>query len=143
MGMPQEYRTRALENWGFNCSCSLCTASKKEQEASDNRRKRLPEIQYILNSQMDQLSYDDIVQLTEELLYIVDAERLIKDLGQYYQYFMQLYYNIRDLDSAIKYGEMALEHGHMFGDDPGAPMMKSLKGNVEILKTIRRGSSVR
>lgn len=44
LGNPREYRREAIKAWGFNCTCSLCTAPEAEIKRSDARRYRLHDI---------------------------------------------------------------------------------------------------
>ena len=44
MGLPKADRHAVLGRWGFNCTCSLCTASKDAAKSQEMRRMRLMEV---------------------------------------------------------------------------------------------------
>ena len=41
VGKTHEERQRALQRWGFTCTCAMCTAPASEIAASDARRTRI------------------------------------------------------------------------------------------------------
>lgn len=115
--MSTAYRTRALRNWGFNCSCDLCAAPAEAREASDERRERLMEIYYAM--QDESTTYDKLVEFTREFIELVQIERLLAKVSAYYQTFMRLYFNLGDAVSAQRYGKIALALAEIFGDPEG------------------------
>ncbi len=131
--MPSAYRARGLGNWGFNCSCSLCSSTPAETAASDWRRERLVELYHA--GLQEASDYEELVELTREFVGIVEKERLIPKVGEYYQFFMRLYYDYGDIESAYKYGEVALVFSETFSD-PDAGYCTGLREDLEVLKKL-------
>src|SRR5262245_1361199 len=136
MGMPYVFRARALEAWGFNCTCSMCTAPEAEREKSDTRRKRLVEITYTLSGQAGvQLEYEDIVALSGELLQIAETERMERNMADYYANLMKLFYGYGDVEASIRFGKAALERLEGFGGNWEDPFSRTLKEKLKVLES--------
>lgn len=117
LGMPTTQRTRTISNWGFNCTCDLCSAPPSARDASDERRERLVEISYAM--QDESTSYNDLVELTREFIKLAQTERLVAKVGEYYQTFMRVYYGAGDAETARKYGRASLKFAEIFSDPEG------------------------
>ena len=115
--MPTSHRTKTLGNWGFNCTCELCSSPPEARKASDQRRERLVEVYY--GMQDDSTDYDTLVTLTREFIQLAQVERLLPKVGEYYQAFMRIYYGFGDVESARRYGEAALKFAEIFSDPDG------------------------
>lgn len=67
MGQTREERRAGLLKWGFNCNCSLCTASKAEVAASDYRRKKIKQLRQEVMEAVEawdgKMSIDTLVDL--------------------------------------------------------------------------------
>jgi hypothetical protein len=133
--MPSKYRAYHLTNWGFNCTCSLCTAPEDERKRSDRRRERVVDILYAMNDEA--LHYNDFVGLAEELIRVVEQERLTRQFSTYYHTLMKLYSEYSDMASSEKYARRALEYAEAF-DDPEGEFVLSLRRNIETLETSKR-----
>ncbi|KAH8881328.1 hypothetical protein GQ53DRAFT_735558 [Thozetella sp. PMI_491] len=119
LGMPTKYRTEALENWGFNCTCAKCTAAPDEKAKSDARLFELVRLNQMLSKRDADYEYAQVVELTRRFVDIVQEENLFAKVGEYYQTFMTLFYFYGDIESAIKYGRTALRYAEMFTDPEG------------------------
>lgn len=117
LGMPTIHRKRALSNWGFNCTCELCSAPSEARAASDHRRERLVEIYYAM--QDESTDYNMLVELTHEFIKLAQVERLLARVGEYYQSFMRIYYSFGDYETARKYGRTSLMFAEIFSDPEG------------------------
>lgn len=115
--MPTVQRARTITNWGFNCTCDLCSAPPEAREASDERRERLVEVYYAM--QDESTSYNTLVELTREFIKLAQVERLVAKVGEYYQAFMRIYYGVGDAETARKYGQAALQFAEIFSDPEG------------------------
>jgi len=118
MGMPSHYRKLGLANWGFKCNCELCNSSPEVLAESDRARERLAELYQAMVR--DGTEYEELVELTREFVGIVQKEELIPKVGEYYQLFMEIYYNYGDLESALRYGELTLFFAETFSDPDGS-----------------------
>ncbi len=114
LGMPAAQRARTITNWGFNCTCDLCSAPPEAREASDKRRERLVEVHYAM--QDESTSYEALVELTREFVKLAQVEQLLAKVGEYYHSFMRIYYGVGDGETARKYGRAALKLAEIFSD---------------------------
>ncbi|KAH6623886.1 hypothetical protein F5144DRAFT_659308, partial [Chaetomium tenue] len=137
--MPTAHRTRALKNWGFNCTCNLCSASAEARSASDERRERLAEAFHTM--QHGSVSYNTLVKLTQELVDLAQVEGLLAKVGEYYQAFMRTYYGAGDAETARKYGRASLKLAEIFSDPEGV-LCTGLKGDLEQLDRLIQAGTV-
>lgn len=137
--MPTAHRTRALKNWGFNCTCNLCSAFPEAREASDERRERLVEVFHTI--QHETTSYNTLVKLTQDLVNLAQAEGLLAKVGEYYQAFMRIYYRAGDAETARKYGRASLKLAEIFSDPEGV-LCTGLRGDLEQLDRLIQGGGV-
>ncbi|PVI04231.1 SET domain-containing protein [Periconia macrospinosa] len=80
--LPHEPRIQALqETWGFTCTCPLCTANSTTKSASDARLQQISEIKSILPTSPS--SMPELLGLLPDLISLLEAENLIKDLPMY------------------------------------------------------------
>ncbi|KXX72970.1 SET domain-containing protein 5 [Madurella mycetomatis] len=133
LGMPTSRRHKALRNWGFNCTCDLCSAPSEAREASDRRRGQLFEVYYAI--QEESTEYHSLVKLTREFIDLAQKERLIAKMGEYYRVFMGVYFEIGDLVSAKKYGQAALKLAEIFSDPEGV-FCTGLRHDLGILERV-------
>lgn len=117
LGITTAQRTQKLGNWGFNCSCELCSAPPEAREASDQRRERMVEAYYAM--QDESTSYNALVELTREFINLAQVERLLPKVGEYYQALMRIYYGFGDAETARKYGRASLKFAEIFSDPEG------------------------
>jgi hypothetical protein len=123
--MPSNERREMLQDmYNFSCTCSLCTASPAEKDASDTRRARVSMINELL--QRGQSSHAEAVRLTDELLVLIDKEHLITMLKRGYSHLIKLFYELSDYERAIKYMEATLT----LSDDLGGPDEEEYRGKV-------------
>jgi hypothetical protein len=103
--------------YNFSCTCSLCSASPTEKHASDLRRERIATIRELFEER--RTSYAETVELTGELLRLVQKENLEGKLREYYHDLMKTYYLLGDIESAIQFAKQALQEAERFsgGED--------------------------
>jgi len=75
------------------------------------------------------MNYRDLVRLIDEALRIIKKEHIPTAAVEFYVLCMNIYYQLGDLDSAIKYGELAYETMLAF-DEPDSPLMTEAKENL-------------
>ena len=75
-------RQKALEeNWGFTCTCPLCTSSDAEISASDTRIKEIADIKKVLPS--DPEAIPQLIALLPNLIKLLDEEGLVVEKPMY------------------------------------------------------------
>jgi tetratricopeptide (TPR) repeat protein len=131
--MPTRHRVTALSNWGFNCTCALCSSPPDARAASDSRRETLVDIYHALND--PSTSYEAAVEMTRDFIDIVRVERLEANLAEYYQVFMKTYYDFGDIESALRYAQIALVYAETFSDPEGG-FCTGLRQDLELLERL-------
>ncbi|KAK0704896.1 hypothetical protein B0H67DRAFT_649295 [Lasiosphaeris hirsuta] len=136
LGLPQALRARALRNWGFECTCSLCTAPPADREASDARRARLAEIRRTFGAMTAgevQVTYNEFRALSEEIVRIADRERLTTMMVEIHQELTRMWYQAGDYDEAVRYARRAVESAKAYSDT-GTEFFRGLRRNLAILE---------
>ncbi|KAI0835456.1 SET domain-containing protein [Hypoxylon sp. FL0890] len=111
-----EQRQALVREWGFNCTCSLCT-SPAETEISDRRRGRIQDLLAELD-RPEIRNHAAVKKRVDEILDLCNKEGLAAQVGDFYTIIAELYSNMGDLDLAKKYGELAVgELTHYAGYD--------------------------
>jgi hypothetical protein len=117
-GMPYAERNEYLMgSWGFNCTCSLCTAPAKQRAASDKRRYRLRDI--LTEVRTYRGSSNKLPKMLEDTLYMLEMEDMYFQAGSFYAGFAWAYLNSRDFKNARKYGHMADEMAALYKQEEG------------------------
>ncbi|KAI1408280.1 SET domain-containing protein [Hypoxylon sp. FL1857] len=116
LNLQSEQRQTLIREWGFNCTCSLCT-SAAETAVSDRRRGRIQDLLAELD-RPEIRNHAAVKRRVDEILDLCDKEGLAAQVGDFYAIVAELYSNMGDLDLAKKYGELAVkELTHYAGYD--------------------------
>ncbi|KAK7063692.1 hypothetical protein R3P38DRAFT_2819805 [Favolaschia claudopus] len=102
-------RVDRVKNWGFECSCSLCSAEAHIRNASDARVRQINELRdefedYTTKSRATPQMGDLMVSLHEQ-------ERLIASLYSAYTYAAIEWNGVGEPWVATKYANLAVEYG--------------------------------
>lgn len=100
-------RKEFLGNWGFNCTCSLCT-DKEASHKSDHNRNRIQDVLESLDYPENQTN-QKIKAAIDEVEDLVKQEALDGQLGDFNSIIAELYLDIGDLKLARKHGELAVK----------------------------------
>ncbi|KAI1407611.1 SET domain-containing protein [Hypoxylon sp. FL1857] len=109
MGKTREERQAGLLKWGFNCTCSLCTASKAERAASDYRREKIKQLRQEVMRAVEAWDGTKAVRLTHEVLELMQAEELAPLYASQYEIMARLYWKARDKKTGTKYAQMSID----------------------------------
>lgn len=141
LGRPYEERKMILKQWGFACSCALCSLPADERAYSDDRRNRIWEVYMDLANSASLLGRKVVDERVDELMYLVEREDLWPQLVEYYQVVARAYAALGDLDDARDYAERAeatwIEYGGV--DHDGVEDIRRLWGE---LRRAERGGGV-
>ena len=99
----EERKDTLLKTWGFNCTCSLCTAEKEVRDASDARRLEFRAVRDEVLQLAQKGDFRKAVEEAEKLFTIVEKEYLGPHMGDLYEIPARLYYQIGDLEKARQY----------------------------------------
>lgn len=114
--MTSENRAWQIRDWGFQCTCHLCT-SKDDDELSDGYRNRLAHLRTQLRDNHTDLSLQQLVGLAAEMLTLVEIEGLIPHLGDHCEDLSEAFAAKGDLESAVRYHRMALDAWLLYGGE--------------------------
>ncbi|CZT53198.1 uncharacterized protein RSE6_14666 [Rhynchosporium secalis] len=103
-------RQEALaQTWGFECKCAICSAETSEVRRSDNRIRRIQELQGFL---MDWSSESiGTPSMARELLALYDEEGVYAGLGTGHMLAALAYNDDGDMKNAKKHAKLAIEAG--------------------------------
>ena len=117
MGLPSEDRKKALKGRGFQCKCSLCSATPGQIKQSDANRKRIAAIRDALQSE-ERMGLTKFKQLSSEVLSLIEKEGLSLQLGEFYEVFSSRYFRFGNVEKAKHYALLAWKHiGALEGHD--------------------------
>ncbi|KAK4192385.1 hypothetical protein QBC35DRAFT_459557 [Podospora australis] len=109
LGKPSEERKKNLKQWGFECSCDLCTASPAEVQASDNRRKKIEELRdYAIRAFQAGKPYQAL-RLTRQVINLLASEELFPMYSEQYENMARIFWVLNDMKNAEKYARMSLD----------------------------------
>lgn len=94
--------------WGFKCTCNLCSGTEIEVEASDERLKRILELQTIL---ADISGSAATTSAAEELILLYEEEHLHAARATGHKLAALAYNAVGDVKTARRHAEIALEVG--------------------------------
>ncbi|GAP86997.1 putative mannose-6-phosphate isomerase-like protein [Rosellinia necatrix] len=106
---PREKRQRDLRRWGFECKCSLCTASKTEIAASDYRREKIASLQENVMKAIGELDGTTAVRAAYEILALVEAEDIPTMVAAQYEVLARLFWKAGETETATKYAQKSLD----------------------------------
>uniref|UniRef100_L2FM87 SET domain-containing protein n=1 Tax=Colletotrichum fructicola (strain Nara gc5) TaxID=1213859 RepID=L2FM87_COLFN len=124
-------RQRTLQEWGFNCTCSLCS-SASAVAASDARRGRMQEIVSALNNKVFRSLPARMAELAEELDGILKEEGLSAQKGDFYDILARAYVDMGEVETGRRYARLAVEKlVHFAGyDDERTERARGLLGEL-------------
>ncbi|KAI2782049.1 SET domain-containing protein [Daldinia loculata] len=116
LNLLSEQRQTLIKEWGFNCTCSLCT-SPEASAASDRHRSRLKEL--LAELDLPEIrSRAAVSKRVDEILDLCEKESLEAEVGDFYTIVAEVYSGMGDVDLARKYARLAIkELAHYAGYD--------------------------
>ena len=117
LNLPRETRQEMIRGWGFNCTCSLCSASAAEVETSDRQRLRIQDVLASFDDPVNH-THDKVHRALDEVLELVGREGMEAQIGDFYGIIARIYRDMGDLERAVEYARMAVkEIRHYAGFD--------------------------
>ncbi|CAI6331818.1 unnamed protein product [Periconia digitata] len=100
--------TNLKSNWGFECSCSACSAHPFFVAESDARVEQMSQLAALLDDWTP--ASRATPEMGEALLSLYQQERLHASMGVAYKHAAEVYSSFADRDMAIKYARLAVEY---------------------------------
>lgn len=94
-------------NWGFDCSCSSCSAHPFFTAESDNRIQQMNDLLRDLDDWTAESKATP--EMAEALISLYEQERLDASLGTPYKHAAEVYSSFGDKYNAVKYARLAAE----------------------------------
>ncbi|KAK4162365.1 SET domain-containing protein 5 [Cladorrhinum sp. PSN259] len=109
MGKTSDERKKALKQWGFQCTCDLCTASPAKIKASDARRRQIDELREHAVGAFQANKPYQALRLTRQVLNLLPAEELFTFYSEQYENMARIFYVLGDKKNAELYARKSLE----------------------------------
>ncbi|TDZ24884.1 SET domain-containing protein 5 [Colletotrichum orbiculare MAFF 240422] len=138
LNMLSHDRRRALREWGFNCTCALCSSPAPVLAASDARRGRVQQLLALLEQPLYRSSATLVADAAAEMERIIGDEGLEAQRGDFYGVVARVFAAAGDAARGGEYAARAVEQlAHFAGfDDERTASARGLLG--ELGKTRRR-----
>ncbi|KAF6795335.1 hypothetical protein CSOJ01_13492 [Colletotrichum sojae] len=118
LNMVSRERQQALQDWGFNCTCSLCGSGPAALAASDGRRARVQQALSALEDPWLRGSAALVAELADEAEQALEEEGLAAQKGELHGILAGVYADMGDGETAVKYAASAVEKlAHFAGYD--------------------------
>ncbi|KAH7121070.1 hypothetical protein B0J11DRAFT_581829 [Dendryphion nanum] len=108
LGQPSDKRQEGLKRWGFKCTCSLCKAPKHILSASDARRNLIIKREVDFNKAWKDGRYQAAIRYGEELLDLLDKEKLYPLMTDEYVVLARLHLLNGEKEKAEEYKDLAV-----------------------------------
>jgi len=110
LGMPHEVRKKyLLDNWGFDCTCSQCSASEEDIADSDARRYTIVQIREDIDKAREEKRTQDAIALAKDLVTLYREEELGPLVPEAHYILAGLHLQSGDVEQAREFGQKALE----------------------------------
>jgi len=108
LNLPTKARQEAIQGWGFNCTCNLCT----EPELSETSDRNRQEIQNLVRdmAKVENRNRDAMRVITDQLVALMETEELTAMMGDLYGMLAVAYSKLNHLEEALKYSTLAVEN---------------------------------
>ena len=120
--------------YNFNCTCSLCKAPDAQREVSDKQRDQIIAIRRVLAE--PDITLARALELTNELLRLAEQEGLDIKLKDYYNELAQIFFKLRDFDSALDFSEAALAKLDELGPEEDE-FKAAIRANIDALTKMK------
>ncbi|KAK0710723.1 hypothetical protein B0H67DRAFT_263977 [Lasiosphaeris hirsuta] len=133
LNLLSEDRKSSIKKWHFNCTCPVCS-SGAEMEQSDINKLRIQGILDELRLK-DNRTHAGVGALVDELMAILDTERLQVQTGNFASILAGVYFQMEDLAKARGYAKQAVDN-HMYYIGHDNEKVQEALQMLEFLQTI-------
>ena len=109
--LPHTYADRQvkLKQWGFECSCSLCSLPEAERNISDTRRMLIAGIQENMLEALDQHDLRRAAKFVEASMKIIHDEDLTKTSAEVHESLARIYWALGDRNLARHWARKCID----------------------------------
>lgn len=143
VGKTHEERQRALQRWGFTCTCAMCTAPASEIAASDARRTRIRALKADIvealnggdgNNTNKNKNLDKAIEMAHEVVVLVRREELRSLYAEQYDALGRLYWAAGDQARGVAHARLGLKAlediGYIEPDEEHLPKLLATYGEA-------------
>ncbi|KAK0712909.1 hypothetical protein B0T26DRAFT_648852 [Lasiosphaeria miniovina] len=109
LGQTSAERHKALQQWGFNCTCALCTAGADVVAASDARRRQVDALRGQAVEAFQRGKPYEALRLTRQVLGLLPAEELFPLYSEQYENIARIYWVLQDMERAEENARLSLD----------------------------------
>ncbi|KAK3376839.1 hypothetical protein B0T24DRAFT_677702 [Lasiosphaeria ovina] len=109
LGQTSAERHKALQQWGFNCTCALCTAGTEAVAASDARRRQVDALRGQAVEAFRRRKPYEALRLTRQVLGLLPAEELFPLYSEQYENMARIYWVLQDMERAEENARLSLD----------------------------------
>ncbi|KAM7189665.1 hypothetical protein V8F33_009913 [Rhypophila sp. PSN 637] len=141
--LPYKDRQSTLQEiWGFKCTCPLCSLSRHQRRASDERRTEIQTLKQEAIELAQAGKFHDAIGISEQLIKVIGQEGLTLAIPDVYDIPAALYYHIGNLVKAREYNFLSLMALQELGPEEGSKEEEKVKKIKETLDKIEEELSV-
>ncbi|TLS24953.1 hypothetical protein PpBr36_07507 [Pyricularia pennisetigena] len=119
LGLPSTHRAAKIRDWGFACTCRLCSTPTANR-LSDQRRERLGGLRGRLVHGRAGMAVAEVHAAAEEMMEIAEAEGVLPQLGGYCEAVAQVLLAKGDGHGALRYLRLSLDAWLLYGGEDHA-----------------------
>lgn len=117
LGMSHQERQALLADWGFQCTCDMCTAAPAEIAASDNRRQKITQLKADIMDFLNRGKVHGAVKMIREVIDVMDKENLRPLMTEQYETLARIQWALGNKEKGVEYARESIrlltDHGFM------------------------------
>ncbi|KAH6693539.1 hypothetical protein F5X68DRAFT_247852 [Plectosphaerella plurivora] len=117
LGMSHQERQTLLTDWGFKCTCDMCTAHPSVVAASDNRRAKITQLKTDILDYLDRGKVHGAVKMIREVIDVMEKENLRPLMTEQYETLARIQWALGAKEKGVKYARKSIQlltdHGFM------------------------------
>jgi hypothetical protein len=117
LGMSHQERQALLTDWGFKCTCDMCTASPAVIAASDGRRERIFQLKADILDFLNRGKVHGAVKMIREAIDLMEQENLRPLMTEQYETLARIQWALGAKEKGVEYAresiQLLTDHGFM------------------------------
>ncbi|KAF3343709.1 hypothetical protein VD0002_g1360 [Verticillium dahliae] len=108
-GLTHSQRQSTLADWGFKCTCEMCTAAPDVIAASDARRSKVEDLQAQVLDFLGRGKIHGAIKLIESILELLETEGLQPLMTEHYDSLARIYWYLNERGKSRANARSAVE----------------------------------